>query len=171
MNAIEAALLDLVQVAESPLYSTYRWLGREIGRDLSMTEFCRLVDRLIDEQVVRLWAVDPASEERTEVRIPDDLERRYEQLGDALDASFDPFGLSLTLGPRADVDAEPDWSVDLDLDSSRFQVDARPGQDEEALGQLGLLLPDVALVEEERVFVNDRIRISGSATVAPGGCS
>lgn len=168
MNAIEASLVDLVQVAESPLYSAYRWLGREIGRDLSMSEFLRLVDGLIDDHVVRLWAVDPASEERTEVRtLPDDLERRYAQLANELDAGFDPFGLSLTLGPRADVDAEPDWSVDLDLDSARFQVDARPGHDEEALGQLEVLLPDVALVEEARVSANDRIRITGSAKAAP----
>lgn len=167
MNGIEACLLDLVQVAESPLYSAYRWLGREVGRQLPMEAFLELVDDLVDDQALCLWSVDPDSERRTELRsVPRGLERRYAELEGELDGSFDPFALSLTLGPRAQVDAEPDWWVDFDFDAARFQIEAKAGHDGEALRQLGRLFPDVTLVEEERLPMDGRIRIAGSATAA-----
>lgn len=162
MNGIEASLLDLVRVAESPLYSAYRWLGREIGRDLSMPEFLVLVDRLVEEDALRLWSVDPDSEDRTRLMSsPDSLERRYETSRHT-DGSFDPFGLSLTVGPEAELEAAPDWQVDFDFDSGRFQLEAKPGLDDEALRELRRLFPDVELVEATRDSTNDHTRVSGS---------
>ncbi|MEA2359864.1 MAG: hypothetical protein QOI62_3124 [Solirubrobacteraceae bacterium] len=114
MNSIDLWLLKLLQVAEAPVYSAYRWLGRQLGRELSMAEFLRLLAPLLEGDVVRLWAVDVATEERSRwSEIPPDLEQRYAEVPD-LDDSFDPFGLSLTLGLAADLEASPDWAVDFD---------------------------------------------------------
>ncbi|MEY2430372.1 MAG: hypothetical protein QOC92_97 [Acidimicrobiaceae bacterium] len=161
MNGIAASLLDLVGVGESPLYSAYRWLGREIGRDLSRSEFLSLVDRLVEEDVLRLWSVDPDSEDRTRLMsTPDGLEHRYRSLGHT-DGSYDPFGLSLTAGPEAEVRTVPDWQVDFDFDSQTFELEVRAGLDDEALARLRRLFPDVKLVEAERVSTGDHTRVSG----------
>ena len=50
--------------------------------------------------------------------IPPDLEERYAAIRD-LDDSFDPLGLSFTLGPAADLEARPDWGVGLDFEEVR----------------------------------------------------
>jgi hypothetical protein len=115
MNSIDLMLLDLVQIAEAPVYSAHRWLSRQLGRELSMAEFLRLLAPLVDEDVIRLWAVDSTTHERRRwIEVPSDLDERYARIPD-LDDSFDPFGLSLTLGPAADLDADPDWEVDFDF--------------------------------------------------------
>lgn len=162
MNGIQAALLDLVRIAESPLYSAYRWLGRELGRELAMTEFLRLVEELVDQEALCLWSVDIESEERTRLmHAPDRLANDYASLGHT-DDSFDPFGLSLTLGPAAEPDADPDWEVDLDFESGKFQLDVRAGRGDDALAQVRRLFPDVELLETDHSGTDDHVRISGS---------
>jgi hypothetical protein len=165
MNGIEAQLLDLVQIAESPLYSAYRWLGRQLGRGLSISEFLRLVDGLVQQDMLRLWSIDPTHQKRSRLsEVPEGLEQRYVRVDD-LDESFDPFALSLTLGPEADLEAEPDWEVDFDFDRETFRVKARPGAEEVAVHKLARLFPDVELVEEQRGSRADRVEISGSLRV------
>lgn len=166
MNGIEVRLLELVQMAESPLYSAYRWLGRQLGRNLAMSEFLHLVDSLVQQDILRLWSIDPASQERTRSRVvPEELEQRYLRLDD-LDKSFDPFALSLTLGPAADVDADPEWEVDFDFEQETFRVKAKRGAESVAMRKLAELFPDVELVEERRTAdVTDRIELSGSLLV------
>ncbi len=172
MNAIEALLLELVTIADSPLYSAYRWLGRQLGRDLSMSEFLRLVNGLVQQDVLRLWSIDSASQHRSRLNeTPEGLERQYLEV-DGLDATFDAFALSLTLGPAADVGARPEWEVDFDFDRETFRVQAKPGTEGLALRTLADLFPDVELVEERRQsLATDRLEVSGSLKVAsaPGG--
>jgi hypothetical protein len=172
MNGVEAQLLNLVQIAESPLYSAYRWLGRQLGRDLSTSEFLRLVDGLVQLDMLRLWSIDPTSQKRSRLsEVPEGLEQRYVAV-DGLDDSFDPFALSLTIGPAADLEAEPDWEVDFDFDGETFRVKAKPGAEEFAISKLAGLFPDVELVEERRGSRANRVEISGSLkVVGPSGGS
>jgi hypothetical protein len=150
VNSIDLWLLELLQIAEAPVYSAYRWLGRQLGRELSMAEFLRLLAPLLEGDVVRLWAVDVATEERSRwSEIPPDLEQRYAEVRD-LDDSFDPFGLSLTLGLAADLEASPDWEVDFDFEERRFAVTAKPHAVDSAQQQVRRLFPDVDFAEEER---------------------
>jgi hypothetical protein len=44
MNSVELLLVDLVQVAETPLYSAYRWLAKRLGRELPLSEFLRMIE-------------------------------------------------------------------------------------------------------------------------------
>lgn len=166
MNGIELLLLDLVQMAETPLYPAYRWLGRQLGRDLSLAEFLRLVDRLVGDDVLRLWSIDAASQERSRLNaVPEHLEERYRQF-DALDDSFDPFVLSLTPGSAAEPRIEPDWEVDFDFDRETFRLEAKPERVEVALQKLAVLFPDVELVTTgSRPIAPDRLDISGSIRV------
>lgn len=115
MNSVEL-LLDLVRIAEVPLYSSYCWLGGQFGCQLSLGEFLRLVEDLLARDVLRLWEIDPQSHDRTELfAVPEGLKERYRSVGE-LDGRFDPFGLSLTLGASAQVDVEPSWEIDLDFE-------------------------------------------------------
>jgi hypothetical protein len=166
MNSVELMVTDLVQIAEAPLYSTYRWLGRQLGRDLPLGEFLRLVDELIARDVLRLWEVDHRSHDRTELfGVPEGLEERY-RTAEGLDESFDPFGLSLTLGTAADVEAEPSWEVDFDFERGRFELLAEAGIDDDAVKQASRYFPDVALVAEQREPAGGRVRIVGRIDAA-----
>jgi hypothetical protein len=161
-NALETRLVDLVQVAESPLYSAYRWLSRDLGRALALEAFLRLVDGLVARDVLLLWEVDPVSGVRRQLATtPPDLPGRHEALDD-LDEQFDPFGLSLTIGPAAEMNADPEWEFDLDFEHGSFLVRAQPGSGQMALDALGALFPDVALQPGAEETVDDHVRISGS---------
>jgi hypothetical protein len=162
MTPIESMLIDLVQIAESPLYSAYRWLGRELGRDVRLDAFLRLIDQLLRDEKLRLWRVDPESQERTRVfRIPAGIERRY-TAEPSLDPAFDPFGLSLTLGPEAPRDEDSEWEVDFDFDEGRFTLVAVASREEEAVAQLKRLFPDVGLLTVERTRAGGRVQIAGT---------
>jgi hypothetical protein len=167
MNSIDLRLLDLLQIAEAPVYSAYRWLSRQLGRELSMAEFFRLLAPLLEEDVVRLWAVDITIQERSRwSELPSDLEERYAEIAD-LDDSFDPLGLSLTLGPAADLEASPDWEVDFDFEKRRFVVTAKPHAVESAQQQARRLFPDLDFADQDREVAGDRVRITGSVTERP----
>jgi hypothetical protein len=162
VNSIDLLLLDFVQIAEAPVYTSYRWLGRQLGRDLPMVEFLSLLGRLVEEDAVRLWEVGVTSHQRALLSsVPSNLEQRYANVPD-LDARFDPFGLSLTLGPAADLTTEPEWSVELEFgEAARFVVSAKPEAVEHAKQQVARLFPDVAFVEMERSTVGDRVLVAG----------
>jgi hypothetical protein len=161
MTGIDAALLELVQQAETPLYSAYAWLGREFGRPLPMGRFLKLVNELVAEDKLRLWSVDPDAFERERLAsTPRGLAEHYAQLG-GLDPAFDPFGLSLTLGGAVDPDEEPDWRLDIDFEAEQFGLEVAPGKEAEALAQVGQFFPDVRLVERGRSQRDHRTRIRG----------
>lgn len=169
MTPIEAMLLDLIRIAESPLYSAYRWLGREIGRDMRLDRFLALIDHLLEADTLRLWLVDPATQERTRLpRVPAQLDARY-SAESTLDPAFDPFGLSLTLGPSARRDEDPEWEVDFDFAQGRFHLTAVVGREAKALGQLERLFPDLELHQRERTQDGDRAQIFGVVNEASRG--
>jgi hypothetical protein len=170
VNSIEVLLVDLVQMAESPLYSAYRWLGRQLGRDISIGEFLRLVDALVQRDVLRLWSIDPQSQTRTRLHsVPRGLEQQYIEL-ETPDATFDPFALSLTLGSAADPAAAPDWEVDFDFMKGTFRVRATHATEASAMLKLAELFPDVLLVEEGRSErPNDSVELFGSLTIVSHG--
>lgn len=160
MNSIELMVIDLVQIAEAPLYSTYRWLCREMGRDVPMREFLRLIDRLIERDILRLWETDHRSHDRTEhFRVPQSLEVRYGSVD--LDDEYDPFGFTLTLDPAADVEAEPAWELEFDLEAGRFELLANAGEEDEAIEQASRFFPDVTLLTEEKAKAGGRVRMLG----------
>lgn len=143
MSGLERLIVDLVQIAEAPVYSTYRWLGRELGRDVLLSEFLRVIAQAIERDVLRLWSVDRETGDRTELfEVLPDLERRY-TVEPGLDDRYDPFGLSLTLGAAADVDAEPEWEFTLNFDDLVFEITALRGHEDEALDQLARCYPDL----------------------------
>ncbi len=161
MNSVELAVIDLVQLAEAPLYSIYRWLGRQLGRDLPLGEFLRLVAELIERDVLRLWEIDHRSHDRMELfRVPGGLKERYHATT-GLDDSFDPFGLSMTLRAAANVEAEPSWEVGFDFERGRFELVAEAAADDDAFRQASRYFPDVALVAEQRKPVGGQVRIVG----------
>jgi hypothetical protein len=132
-----------------------------------MAEFFQILAPLLEEDVVRLWAVDLTTEKRSRwSEIPSDLGEQYADLAD-LDDSFDPFGLSLTLGPDADLESSPDWEVDFDFEERHFAVTAKPPAMEGALQRIRRLFPDLDFVEADRGVAGDRIRITGSMTERP----
>ncbi len=142
MSGLERLIIDLVQVAEAPLYSTYRWLGHRLGRDVTLDEFLRVVAHAIERDVLRLWSVDAKTGDRTELyEIPPDLESRYIAVM-SLDTRYDPFAMSLTLGAAADVDAEPEWEFTINFDDQTFEIAAAAGREEWALDQLARCYPD-----------------------------
>lgn len=136
-----------------------------------MAGFLRLLAPLLEDDVVRLWAVDIRTEERSRwSEIPPALAERYAEIPD-LDDSFDPFGLSLTLGPAADLEASPDWEVDFDFQQRRFVVTAKPHAIDGAQQQVRRLFPDIDFAEEDRRHVGDRVHSTGSVTERPTGAS
>ena len=162
MNGIERMLAELVQMAESPLYSAYRWLGKQLGRRVSLGQFLMLVQGLLDRGVVRLWSIEPETHERDELHvIPEGLKQRYAMYGHS-DPAFDPFGLSLTAGSQASLEERPEWDVELDFDNRRFSLTARAGREASALEKLAALFPDVELAEVEPSRIDDdRVQLSG----------
>lgn len=124
-----------------------------------------LVDLLLANDVVRLWEIDHRSHDRTELfSVPDGLEERYRSI-EGLDDRFDPFGFSLTLGPAADVDAEPTWEVEFDFARRRFELLVGVGADDDAVKQVGRYYADLALVPEQRDRVGKRVRVVGRIEV------
>lgn len=168
MSGLERLIVDLVQIAEAPLYSTYRWLGRQLGRDVPLSEFLRVVASAIDRDVLRLWSVEAETGDRTELyEMPPDLERRY-VAEPSLDARYDPFGMSLTLGAAADVDSEPEWEFTVNFDDHIFEITAVPGREDEALDQLGRCYPDLHPAVTARENSGALRRLVGTLRHAPG---
>lgn len=168
MSGLERLIADLVQIAEAPLYSTYRWLGRQLGRDVPLSEFLRVVAAAIERDVLRLWSVDAKTGDRTELyEVPPDLERRY-VAEPSLDARYDPFGMSLTLGAAADVDAEPEWEFTVNFDDRIFEITAMAGREDAALDQLSRCYPDLHPAVTAREDRGELRRLVGTLSHATG---
>lgn len=162
MNSIELLLIELVQMAESPLYSAYRWLGRQLGRELSMREFVRIVDDLSGTGALQIWSIDSQLGTRTILdTVPSDLEVRYSEVGHS-DPTYDPFALSLTVGPAVPSADVPDWVVEFDFRRETFSVNAAVGTERTALSKLADVFPDIELIEDRRAVLNSgRLELSG----------
>jgi hypothetical protein len=163
INALAEIILDLVQMAESPLYSTYKWVGQQLGRDVAMSEFFRAVDDAIREDLLRLFSVD--SGVRTELfSLPPDLESRYKSEPD-LDDAYDPFSLTLTPGIKA-PEHEPDWEMDIDFEGDTFALLVRESDPEAILAQVARLYPGLRFLPSIREELTNGMRVSG--TIAGG---
>jgi hypothetical protein len=162
MNPIERRLLGLVEIAETPLYSAYRWLGRDLGGgDLSMPGFLQLVERLVECNVVQLWRIDLDTHERQRMTsLPSGLAARYATISD-LDDGYDPFAMSLTVGPSAESREDPAWECDLDFSARRFVIRARAEAVAEAHTQLSCLWGSVTFHEQRRMEDGSQVRIEG----------
>jgi len=161
MNSLHRHLLDLLRMAETPVYSAYRWLGRQSGHQLALSAFLQLVQDLLDKDAIQLWTIEADTGEATQLHsLPANLATRDASL-DHDDERYDPLCLSLTLGPAAEPDVEPDWEFDLDFQGGTFGLHAAPTEVNHALRQLGRYFPDVTLMPEDTTRNGKRTRIIG----------
>ncbi|MGB2758230.1 MAG: hypothetical protein WBD02_11290 [Acidimicrobiia bacterium] len=142
MDPVERRLVELLAIAETPLYSAYIWLNRQLGCALPLEAFLRFMNSLVRRGLVHLWVVDSVTGERAELpKSRTDLAYRYSTVR-ALDPAYDPFGLSLTVSaaarPMAGVD-EPEWTLDVDWEAGTFTVS---GDVECAMARLSQLFTD-----------------------------
>lgn len=168
MSGLERLIVDLVQIAEAPLYSTYRWLGRQLGRDVSLSEFLRVVAGAIERDVLRLWSIDAATGDRTELfEVPPDLAQRY-AAEPSLDARYDPFGMSLTMGAAAHVEPEPEWEFTVNFEDRIFEITVMAGRESEAIDQLARCYPDLRPAVTAREDRGEFRRLVGTLSHATG---
>lgn len=156
-------MIDLVGMAEAPLYSTYRWVGKHLGRDVPLAEFLDGVDEALRRRSLRLWITDPRGSRIELTGVPSGLEMRYRDER-ALDETFDPFGFSLTLGPNADTTRDTEWSWDVDLRGGTFVIRLRPGDEQAVLERLRGLYPSLRLTITSREDEAGMQRIAGTIT-------
>lgn len=89
--------VEFLQMAETPLYSAWRWLG-DRGHPMSPAEFLSFVDHLLEQDTVQLWETEFGTGDRSEHFVtPKWLFDRYKEL-DHDDKSYDPCGFSLSIG-------------------------------------------------------------------------
>jgi len=161
MNSLHLLLLELLRMAETPVYSAFRWLGQQLGRPIALQEFVQLVDDLLEKNAIQLRAVDVDTGEAKQLHaLPPDLATRYVTFG-YTDGSSDPLGLSLTVGPAAEPDVEAAWEFDIDFQRGTFDLTATPANARRALGQLGRYFPDVTIVPEQTTREEGHTRIVG----------
>jgi hypothetical protein len=165
MNSLELMLVDLVRNGAAPLYSAYCWLGRRVGRRIVLREYLETIDRLMTRDILRLWEVDYRSHDRTELfGVPSGLEIRYLATED-LHESFDPFGLTLTLGPGGNTESEPAWTVDYDFSRGHFELVAEPAALERAIRDAARYVSGVTLVPDRQEMEGSRIRVWGHIVI------
>lgn len=97
-----------------------------------------------------------------------ELDQQYAEVTD-LDDSFDPFGLSLTLGRAADLKARPNWEVNFDFPRQRFVMKAKPHAIQTAQEQVERLFPDLDFAEDGREVIDDRVEMIGAVRQRPRG--
>lgn len=66
-----------------------------------------------------------------------------EQLPAGAAESAYPFGISLTLGGAADIEAEPEWQFTVNFSDRIFEITASAGQETEAFDQLSRCYPEL----------------------------
>jgi len=141
VNDIDLTTLDLVCNGEAPLYSTFRWVCRQLDHEFSVDDFLCRVDELLKQDILRLWIVErPGCRTRLLV-VPQDLATNYEERHLTSD-EYDPFALSLTLGANTVRDDAPAWEVDIDFKQGVFRLLVREGDSDAALGQVAQIYPD-----------------------------
>jgi hypothetical protein len=157
---LDIAILELLEMAETPLYSMYCVALDDLGGNVSLAAFLEHVDELVQNGVLRLWQVDDARERKELRGVPEELEQSYGRVAD-LDRSYDPFRLTLTLGPAAPDTSEPNWEVDTDFERKRFVMLVRRGPVVEAFDDTERVLPAFKLVERSREHDGSLLRIEG----------
>lgn len=162
MNSIERSLLELIRIAETPLYSAYRWLHTDVGRELSLMSFRRMIGKLMADDVLQLWHTDAVTGVRNRlISVPANLEALYASSSD-LDDAFDPFGLSLTVGGATGDNLTSSWTIDFDEAASRFYFRAPLAQECNTFSEAQELFPELSFVVKERITRDDYVEITGS---------
>jgi hypothetical protein len=162
VNSIELRLIDLVRSGEAPVYSTYRWLVAQVGQEIPLRTFLPLLDRLLKADLLRLWKIDSETQARDRLfEMPPKMEQLYLKTGHD-DKTFDPFGLSLTIGQVVSSEFVPEWSVDFDLESERFVLTTTPDAVNTAWREIEKIFPDLTFAEDAHRRVHRGVQIEGS---------
>ena len=166
MNSLQHRLIELVRIAETPLYSAYKWLTKEVGRDLSLMGFRKMVSELTSSGVLQLWQIDPVTGERSRLQsVPANLPELYTASPD-LDDAFDAFGYSLTVGERIDRELPASWTIDFHEATASFFCRARLEREHEAMSEIRELFPDVVFTVHERIARDQHVELVGSVAQA-----
>jgi hypothetical protein len=158
MSSPDLLLVELTSMAETPLYSAYRWLNDAYGRPIDFPEFLHVVDEMLHSDVIRMWSV--AGADRTEwYEVPSGLASRYLKSGHD-DRRYDPFGMSIGLSEQG---AAPlgDWEVDLRLDDHTFALRIRSNARGDVFNRLTRLFPDLNFVVDNEATYPDGTVVSG----------
>jgi hypothetical protein len=156
---VEDEIIDLLSMSEEPLYSTFRHVEKAFDTRVSLEEFLAIIRQMMDTDFVQLWEWDfEANRPIRLVSIPENLAMQYHATGHE-DPRFDPFALSLTLGPNAsDRTSTPPWTIDIDFEHQTFVVHGPRAVHSDALSAIERLLPDVSLVPVN----SDETRVTGT---------
>lgn len=164
MTRAELLLVELVNLGESPLYSAMAWLASELDRPVEIGEFLTILGGLVERDIVRLWSVDRTSHDRTELyAVPAGLVEKY-QRSRHVDQRFDPFGLSLTIGPAATEPPAPPWEVEWSIERGEFSLRAEPSEVDRALAAIAERVLDRRLVVVETNEKNGKVFVRGRIT-------
>jgi hypothetical protein len=151
-------MLELLGDAETPLYSAFRHAQKRAS-GLSLTEFLRQIDRMIQEDIVRLWLATEVERRRLSL-VPADLVSRYESSSD-LDDSYDPFGFTLTLGDSAPAFGTSPWTLDVDFSAHNFLWEGEADAFDDAWTKIHLTHPAYEFRVLNRERVGNRLTIRG----------
>ena len=154
MNELQRAILRVLGDGEEPLDVAWREAGEVLGRDLDLQEFADALVELLERDMVQLRQTD-RSGDRTEMYV----------LPSLLDSdALDSLELTLSLGPNAKSEP-PRWRIHVDLKRHTFVLEADVSLEEQTVQRMHRDNPEVEFRVEQRVVVDDRLRIEGS-TVA-----
>lgn len=150
-------LLRLLRDAETPLYSAYRHLSRDLAEAVSLDTFASDVQERLARGILQLWLYQ--DERRRELsNVPRDLASRYEVV--ELDESYDPFGYTLTLGPKMPRE-DSAWNFDVDYARGQFVWVGDATMAESSLQRIRYIDPDHRFVVEDRDLDGSTLRMRG----------
>jgi hypothetical protein len=155
-------LMRLLQDAETPLYSAYRFVADTIHPTMRLDEFLTLVNTSMSESQVVLRQVTEGKGREVD-SIPEGLAQKYESV-EGLDPRFDPFGYSLRLGPEAPDHDHPVWLIDVDLVAGLFTWEGDPRMEGETIDRVSRLHPGYTFSTVSREESGGRLRVKGQVS-------
>jgi hypothetical protein len=156
---ILAPLLRLLLDTEMPFL-----VGYDAVRPLSISfdQYREAVDELVASGELRLWQTDWESGTRRELAMfPAELSDEYQALAMEPSLDHDPVGLGLTLVEEHSIEAQDEWTVDIDHRLHTFRIEASQATLPQALDQLSAQAPQSELVETARRRLTHLIEIEG----------
>ena len=152
--------MDLLQDAETPLFSAFHHArGHAVG-GLTLDEFLVDLQQLLESRLVLLWRhAEGVTEQLTS--FPEGLAATYSGEGHS-DFRYDPFGYSLSVGPAAEPPTHPpEWTFHADFSSGEFVWEGPPELEEESFKQILESHPTYRLEHRKRQNVAGRVRLTG----------
>lgn len=161
MRGVRELILDLTSMAETPLYSTLRWVSEQMHEAASLELLVSVVDGLVHDDELRLWEVESGTGDRTELyEVPAGLLARYEAARHT-DAAFDPFGFSVAAHRTSGI--VPEWDFDVDLRREVFELRCLDDLVDTGFRKLRSYMPEHEFVEENRSQRDGQVWIVGAA--------